>query len=225
MPLERRLEPEVMDTEEDAVEYDAMDFTEVNLAFALRVIELAPSSGTVVDIGTGTARIPILMLQHCPKEKNIVIKALDLSAEMLKVASRNVSAAGLEKWLHLQRSDAKQLPFADASFEMVISNSLVHHLPKPDLFFSEVARLVRSGGGILIRDLIRPDTKNHLEEFVEKHTADASEYQRTLFRDSLHASLTIQEVELCLRKAGITDVSIVQPSDRHWSVERSSIGR
>lgn len=223
MPLERILEPEVMDSEEDAVEYDAMDFTDVNLAFALRAIELAPSSGTVVDIGTGTARIPILMLQHSPKEKNIVIKALDLSAEMLKVAARNVSAAGLGERLHLQRSDAKRLPFADASFEMVISNSLVHHLPEPDLFFSEVARLVRSGGGILIRDLIRPDTNVYLEELVEKHVADASEYQRQLFRDSLHASLTIQEVELCLRKVGITDVSIVQPSDRHWSVERSSI--
>ncbi len=55
MKLERVLEPEVMDTEEDAIEYDAMDFMEVNTAFAQEAIAIgSKEQGLVLDVGTGT---------------------------------------------------------------------------------------------------------------------------------------------------------------------------
>jgi hypothetical protein len=85
MALKRILEPEVMDTERDAVEYDGMDFTDVNLSFALRAAGLAPLTGTVLDVGTGTARIPILFLQQSGSA--LSVHAVDLSAEMLKLAA------------------------------------------------------------------------------------------------------------------------------------------
>jgi hypothetical protein len=58
----RVLEPEVMNTIEEAIAYDRMDFTVINTAFADRAIELASQldSALVLDVGTGTARIPIL---------------------------------------------------------------------------------------------------------------------------------------------------------------------
>lgn len=59
--MQRVLEPEVMDSWEEAVAYDAMDFTEVNAAFAQRAIALAPTAAKVLDAGTGTARIPLLL--------------------------------------------------------------------------------------------------------------------------------------------------------------------
>ena len=62
--MQRILEPEVMDTSSEAIEYDAMDFTAVNTAFAQRTSEFGSQSGLVFDAGTGTARIPIL--QHFP---------------------------------------------------------------------------------------------------------------------------------------------------------------
>jgi ubiquinone/menaquinone biosynthesis C-methylase UbiE len=78
--MQRVLEPEVMDTWEDAIEYDSMDFTEVNTAFAKLAVELGPPTGHVLDAGTGTARIPILICQMRPQWK---LTAIDFSHNML----------------------------------------------------------------------------------------------------------------------------------------------
>ena len=85
MPLFRILEPEVMDTAQDAEEYDAMDFAEANTRFAEDALALVPHISNVeaVDLGTGTARIPILMVERRPR---ISILAVDLAGEMLRVA-------------------------------------------------------------------------------------------------------------------------------------------
>ena len=209
-----------MDTERDALEYDLMDFTEVNQAFATRAIELAPPSGRILDVGTGTARIPILVLgqMQC---KDLSIHAIDLSRQMLKVAKGNVEAARLNGRLTLQVVDAKRLPFKTGEFDMVMSNSLAHHIPNPSDFFKEVARVVRPGGRIFLRDLMRPKCVADLNMLVQKYATNADEYQRKMYRDSLYAALTLEEVEIYLQEAGISDARIEQSSDRHWSAERA----
>lgn len=148
--MQRVLEPEVMDTWKEAIEYDAMDFTEVNTAFAQRAIELGCKSGLVLDAGTGTARIPILICQQCPQ---LQVIGIDLAQNMLLIGSKNVLQAGLEKQITLELVDSKDLPYPDGQFEMVISNSLVHHLPDPLPFFLEIKRVLQPDGAILIRDL------------------------------------------------------------------------
>jgi hypothetical protein len=55
--MQRELEPEVMDTPEEASEYDAMDHTEANTAFVDRLIALG-ARGRMLDIGTGPGHIP-----------------------------------------------------------------------------------------------------------------------------------------------------------------------
>ena len=60
--LPRVLEPEVMDTEAEAREYDAMDFTDVNRAFVIDFRRVWDTSTPVLDVCTGTARI--LLLAH-----------------------------------------------------------------------------------------------------------------------------------------------------------------
>jgi ubiquinone/menaquinone biosynthesis C-methylase UbiE len=207
-----------MDTERDAVEYDSMDFSEANLAFALRAAELAPASGRVLDLGTGTARIPILFLQHAGA--GIQVHATDLSTEMLKIGRRNAAQAGYSGRIMLSVADAKDLPFTDGEFLMVMSNSLVHHIPDPQRAFHELARVLLPGGALLLRDLRRPDSVAELNALVDRYAGNADEHQRKLYRDSLHASLTVAEVELLVRGAGLAEARIVCPSDRHWSVER-----
>ena len=222
MALARTLEPEVMETEKDAVEYDSMDFAEVNLAFAQRALELAPQQGRILDIGTGTARIPIVMLQQGRSE--ITIHAIDLSREMLKVARKNVDASKLSGRITLQLVDAKRLPFVPLEFDMVISNSVVHHVPNPVTFFVELVRVVRKGGGIFVRDLMRPATVEDVGRLMQMYAGDSDPYQQKLYRDSLHAALTIPEIEEYAMKAGVTGVQVVQSSDRHWSLERKTQG-
>jgi len=215
--IERILEPEVMDTWEDAVEYDSMDFTEVNTSFAQRAVELGPPSGLVLDIGTGTARIPILILQ---RNTRLFIEALDASVNMLRLARLNIAKAGLEGRIILRLGDAKKLSNPGFSFDFVMSNSLVHHLPDPQPFFNEVKRVAKPTAGVLIRDLLRPKSSAEFSRLVDLYTEGATDHQRKLFSDSLHAALTLEEVHRYLRSAGLSDLKLEQTSDRHWTAER-----
>lgn len=215
--MQRVLEPEVMDTPEEAIEYDAMDFTEVNAAFAQHAIELGPKSGIVLDAGTGTARIPIAICQQCPQWQII---GIDLAQTMLFVGSKNVQQAGLQKQISLEIVDSKLLPYPDEHFEMVISNSLVHHLPDPLPFFLEAKRVLKPNGAILIRDLIRPADEATMNAMVDSIGTEYDEHQKKLFRDSLHAAFTLDEVNELMQKAGLNGVQVYQSSDRHWTAQR-----
>lgn len=121
-------EPELMDTARDAEEYDAMDFTEPNTRFAVDALALLEdrADAEVLDIGTGTARIPILMLDRRP---GLRVFAVDLAGEMLRVATRNVMAAGHGERCRLGKLDAKALRLPDRRYDLVMCNSTVHHIP------------------------------------------------------------------------------------------------
>lgn len=115
--LPRALEAEVMGTEAEARDYDAMDFAEVNRAFVAAWTGFVP----ILDVCTGTARIPIeLVRQHPINDLHVV--AVDLADHMLAVATRNVEAAGLADRITLAKADAKHLPFPDEHFGAVICN-------------------------------------------------------------------------------------------------------
>lgn len=215
--MERILEPEVMDTAEEAADYDAMDFTEVNTAFVEAVAALGVRSGRLLDVGTGPARIPILLAERLP---DVRIVAVDLSAEMLKLAARHVAAAGLEARIELRLTDAKRLPFPAASFDAVISNSIVHHIPDPVLALREMARVARPGAALFIRDLLRPETPEAADALVARYAAGDSPRQQKLFRDSLGAALTLEEIAAAAREAGLEGVVVTQTSDRHWTLAR-----
>lgn len=157
--MQRVTEPEVMDSPQEAVEYDAMDFLEVNTAFAERALELGSPVGLILDAGTGTARIPILMCQRRPQWQVI---GIDLAQSMLDVGRKNVEDSGLQQQIKLELVDAKQMPYPDAHFDMVVSNSIIHHLPNPLPFLQELKRVLKPNAAILLRDLIRPDSEETL---------------------------------------------------------------
>ncbi len=219
--MERILEPEVMDTWEEARDYDAMDFTIVNADFAKRAIELVPPSGFVLDAGTGTARIPILVGQQCPQWR---IVAIDLSRNMLKLAAQNITQAGLQSQITLELADAKQLLFPAAQFDLVLSNSLIHHLPNPLSFLQEIDRVLKPGGALLLRDLIRPPDLATVESLVAAIGPDYDAHQRQLFHDSLKAAFTLEEVRDLVAQSGLQGVTVEQSSDRHWTAARAWAG-
>ena len=218
MPIPRVLEPEVMAGAEEAGEYDEMDFSATDRLFAERAAELAARGvDTIVDIGSGNAKIPLAMSELLPP--TIRVCAVEMSAEMLAVAARNRAGQGAAQ-LQLIAGDAKRLPFANASVAMVTSNSLVHHIPDPRAVFREIARIARTGAPILIRDLVRPETESDVDQILARHAAGASPLQRTLFGDSLRAALTVEEVRGMLDECGLRDLTVSQITDRHWSAER-----
>src|SRR5581483_2707608 len=111
--LPRTLEPEVMDTPEEARDYDAMDHAAVNAAFVTDFLAQWDGRGPVLDVGTGTAQIPVHL---CQRRADAVVTAVDLADHMLRLAGDNVRRARLTDRVRLQRADAKVLPFPAGAF-------------------------------------------------------------------------------------------------------------
>lgn len=217
--MQRILEPEVMDSPEEAIEYDGMDFTEINTAFAKEALALAPVKATVLDAGTGTARIPIIISQLRPQWQII---AIDMADSMLEIGQKNILDANCQEQIKLEKVDAKNLPYPPQKFDLVISNSLIHHLRDPLPFLQEIKRVLKPDGGIFFRDLFRPDSEEIIETMVRAIDPDFSPRQAQLFKDSLRAAFTLAEIEDLIKRSGLENVKIYQSSERHWSAVRAS---
>jgi 2-polyprenyl-3-methyl-5-hydroxy-6-metoxy-1,4-benzoquinol methylase len=226
--LPRVLEPEVMEPATEADAYDRMDHRDVNRRFVDDLLaslgpisSVAPSGNRnwrCVDIGTGTALIPI---ELCQRGLPIQIVATDLAEEMLLRARVNIAAAGYGDVIELVHADGKGAaaePRLSQPFDIVISNSIVHHIPDPRDLFLEFDRLARPGALIFIRDLLRPASLDDLDQLVRLHTQGATDDQRRLFAESLHAALTLEEVRQLCEERGWPGTAVSQTSDRHWTL-------
>ncbi|MGQ9506165.1 MAG: class I SAM-dependent methyltransferase [Thermogutta sp.] len=212
--LPRILEPEVMDTLDDALDYDAMDHSEVNRRFVDDFVRAGGCDDLLLDLGCGTALIPILLVETLPSAR---IVALDYSRNMLLLGRRHVIDKNLQKAILLLRADAKSLPFPDRVFPQVVSNSLIHHLPDPKLAFDEAYRVTKPGGLLFFRDLARPPNKKTLDRLVQLYAGNANQHQQQLLADSLAASLTIEEVAAAIQGFELTVNRLEMTSDRHWT--------
>jgi ubiquinone/menaquinone biosynthesis C-methylase UbiE len=212
--LIRILEKEVMDSDLESSEYDGMDHSAVNQQFAEDLLAVEPRLGDVLDLGTGTAQIPVAI---CQREPDCRIMAADSSASMLDLARYNLELGGVVNRIQLTQVDAKKLPFSDAMFDTVISNSLLHHLPVPKLALVEAMRVCKPGGRLFFRDLIRPETDELVQSLVATYAGDENEYQQQMFDDSLRAALTVEEVRALIHEMGFDPETVQQSSDRHWT--------
>jgi ubiquinone/menaquinone biosynthesis C-methylase UbiE len=212
--LPRRLEPEVMDTPEEARDYDAMDHNTVNRVFVSDFRAVSRLSGSILDVGTGTAQIPI---ELCQQLQDVHVTAIDAAAHMLAVARENVRRAGLGERITLQRCDAKKMPFPDRTFAAIISNSIVHHIPEPFAVLRESCRVVVPGGVLFIRDLLRPEDDAAVRHLVQTYAGDANAHQQKMFDDSLRAALALDEVRAMVTRLGFDAATVRQNSDRHWT--------
>ena len=213
--LSRVLEPELMDSEEEAIEYDLMDHTEVNRRFVADFLAAHRVGWKVLDLGTGTAQIPI---ELCRREPRAIVLAVDAAEHMLRRAAENVAGAGLVGRIHLKLVDAKGLDFGDGSFPAVISNSIVHHIPEPRRVMVEMVRVLAPGGTLFVRDLLRPPDDAAVNHLVRTYAGDATEKQRSLFDASLRAALALDEVHDLLRGLSLPPEAATQTSDRHWTL-------
>lgn len=212
--LSRVLEPEVMDSVEEARDYDAMDHATVNRVFVADFLAAWDGRGPLLDVGTGTAQIP---LELCRQHATADVVAVDLAEHMLAVGRDNVRRAGLEGRVRLQRCDAKGLPFDRGAFGAVLSNSIVHHIPEPRRVLTEMVRVTAAGGLLFVRDLLRPADEQAVAALVDQYAVGANDHQRQMFADSLRAALTLEEVRALVGSLGFRPESVQQTSDRHWT--------
>ncbi len=214
--LPRTLEPEAMDTPEEAGDYDAMDHSATNARFVADFLAARGQArgGRILDVGTGPGRIAITLGQADPAAS---IVGVDLAESMLALARSHIDAAGLSRRITCVVGDAKALPWPDGYFDAVISNTILHHIPDPVPALAEIARLTAPGGILFIRDLARPPSASAVAALVAQYAAEESPAARALFEASLHAALTLDEARDIIDRLGFDPEDVTMTSDRHWT--------
>lgn len=106
------------------------------------------ATGRALEVGIGTG----LNLPHYPKGTDLT--GIDLSPQMLERA--RTRAAGLGVDVELRQGDAQDLPYEAAAFDTVVATFTLCAVPDVSATLSEVDRVLRPGGRLLLADHVRP---------------------------------------------------------------------
>ena len=156
--------------------------------------------GKMVDLGCGPADIPVRFARSLP---GYSITAVDGSEAMVSLAQQAVIAAGVTDRVQVRRARLPMLPLPLQSFDAVVSNSLVHHMPDPFVFWNELVRLGKPGATVLIMDLFRPESPERARAIVESYAAQEAPVLKEDFYNSLCAAFTLREVRSQIRSRGL----------------------
>jgi hypothetical protein len=102
-----------------------------------------------------------------------------------------------------------------ATYDLVFSNSLLHHLRQAADLWHCVRRWRRPGAPVFVMDLLRPDSRAEAERLVDLHAAGEPDVLRRDFLHSLCAAYRVDEVHAQLRQAAL-GLEVETVSDRHW---------
>ena len=165
----------------------------------------------------------IKLAQRLPEWKFV---GIDRSQAMIAQARANLAAADsaeLSGRVGFELADGNRLPFPDHSFELVMCNSVLHHLAEPQKLLSEMARLAAANGAILLRDLRRPG-RLAFGLHVGWHGRNYSGEMLRLYRDSVRAAYTVPELKRLLEASpAISGARVFQHRSTHIGIERAMI--
>jgi len=117
---------------------------------ALAALAHGRREARVLDMGTGGGHVVYAVAPHVAE-----VVAYDLSAEMLAVVARTAAERGLANVV-TQQGRAEQVPFPDASFDMVVSRYSAHHWGDFDAGLREAVRVAKPGATVGFVDVVSP---------------------------------------------------------------------
>ncbi len=211
-------EPELMTLEAQAIAYAEADFSEPHsrcIALLQQVLPTLAVTGVALDLGCGPADITLRFAKAFPQWQ---VDGLDGAAAMLKYGEQAVQAAGLSHQITLQKA---YLPHENAprqSYDLIFSNSLLHHLADPQVLWTSVHRWAKPTGHIFVMDLLRPESPGQAAQLVNQYAAQEPDILRHDFYHSLLAAYRIDEVQAQLHECNLAHLQVKPMSDRHFIV-------
>ncbi|RAM49968.1 MAG: methyltransferase type 11 [Hapalosiphonaceae cyanobacterium JJU2] len=151
------------------------------LSFLKTWAQISPEA-TVLDIGCGTGEFERLLLTENPQQ---VITGVDISEEMLLVAKQKCRTYPN---VAFQTASVSALPFADNSFDVVVSASAFHYFDDPDAALREIKRVLKPEGKVVILDWCKDYLLCRICDFFLKFVDPA--YKQCYTQKEFHSLLT-----------------------------------
>lgn len=208
--ISRVPEPELMDEAEQVAAYAEADFDDGHallFAEALARLPKTLSIKRILDLGCGPGDFSRRLARAFPDAEVI---GVDGAPNMLK------RAASESEGLNIRWVQALLDSFEDQEgFDLVFSNSLLHHLHQPEQLWTSIKSMTREGGWVHISDLRRPVSRSAAASMVETYSGDEPEVLRRDFYHSLCAAFTPKEISEQCSAAALEELSVEAFGDRH----------
>jgi len=214
--MKRLLEPELMENESQVKAYPEADFEIPHHEFMQRLksfIDEPDFSGTALDLVCGPGGISCRFVKAFPSSK---VHAVDGSKPMLDYA-KSAFTPDLTQRISFIQGLLPEVILPQSDYEIIFSNSLLHHLPDPQTLWQTIKKYSRPGTRIIIMDLLRPAGIDDAQTMVNSHAANEPEILQGDFYHSFLTAFSLSEITAQLAQAGL-NLNIEQISDRHVSI-------
>ncbi len=213
--MKRLLELELMIEPEQVCAYANADFDEPHSNFIKMLGSYYNSRGdlrSVLDLGCGPGDVTFKFAAAFPET---IIDAVDGSGEMLDFAKKILEEKPeLHGRINYHHSMIQQF-VSSPKYDLVFSNSLLHHLPDPMVLWNKIKELSSPETYIFIMDLLRPETIEEAVKLKALYVRGEPEVLQKDFYNSLLAAFEIDEVRGQLSQAGLGKLEVQQITDRH----------
>ncbi len=136
---------------------------------------LAGKGRSVLDIGCGNGKFTWLLAKHFA-----TVAAIDPNPRRIAEAQAKAKADGVE--IDFREAMAETLPFADATFDVVVFSNSLHHIPGMQAALAEAARVVKPGGLVYVMEPVPAGNYFDATRLVNDETEVRTEAYRSVFR-------------------------------------------
>lgn len=215
-------EPDLMNASEQALAYAAADFSEPHEHFVdvyAQKFEAPPKNGFVLDLGCGPADVT---LRFARRFRSCKVVGVDGADAMLRLGRAAIDKAELADRVSLRKAYLPASNIAEVTADVIISNSLLHHLRDPQALWQSVKENSHRGKTqstqLFVMDLMRPDDDAQVKRLVDQYAGNEPDILRHDFAASLRAAYLPGEVREQLVKADLGTLRVDVISDRHFIV-------
>lgn len=175
------------------------------------IAEIKPGD-TVLDLGSGGGFDCFLAAKAVGGRGHVI--GVDMTAEMISKARQNAQKAGYEN-VEFRLGEIENLPVADASVDVIISNCVINLSPEKSKVFQEAFRVLKPGGRLAVSDIIA--------------TADIPEQLKNdmaLLTSCMSGASTVEDIRHMLTDAGFTAIEIKAKNEsksfiKDWEPDRN----
>lgn len=157
---------------------------------------------TVLDLGCGTGAPGVRLARWCDAD----ITGVSVSVGDIALATARAEAEGVSRRITFRQADAARLPFADGTFDRVLAIESLAHVADRGQVLSEIARVLRPGGRVVLSDFVQLGPE---PEDAEEREAAA----RMLAALRVAPPVRVARYEGLLRAAGLTAVEITDVTE------------
>lgn len=204
--MKRIPEPELMDDPQHVATYTGPYLDNGYWLFIQRFRKYFPSlapGAAILDLGCGPAAIPLRLAKLFPRCE---IHGVDGSVHMLESGREAVLREGLEDRVRLFHGILPDdIPLTRERYEVIISNSFLHHLADPMVLWDGVRKYGLPRAAVLIVDLLRPADEQSAESVVDSYVPGAPPMLRQDMLLSLQAAYNLDEVSAQLQRANLAE--------------------